>query len=105
MTAPKRRSSRSAHRSRRRDPLLFTIGVYKLITALVIAAAAFGLTQLFHKNVEAHAEHWLDVLRIDPDNRYVGGFLTKLHMIHTKELKGLAAFGVCYAGLFVTEGI
>ena len=89
----------------RRDSGLLTIGIYKSISGVLIAAATAGVTQLFHKNVEAHAEHWLRLLRIDPDNRYVGGLLAKLHMVHTKELKGLAAFGVFYAVLFLTEGV
>ena len=92
-------------RRSRSDRALFTIGCYKLFSGVVIAAAAAGATQLFHKNVAAHAERWLDWLRIDPDNRFVGGILTTLHMVHTKELKGLAAFGVCYSLLFLTEGI
>src|SRR3954452_24438424 len=92
-------------RRSRSERALFTIGCYKLFTAIVIAAAAAGATRLLHKNVAGHAEHWLDWLRIDPDNRFVGQMLKTLHMVHTKELKGLAAFGVCYSLLFLTEGI
>lgn len=87
------------------DPVLFAIGLYKGATGFIFGAAAIGVTRLFHKDVEAHVEHWLDMLRIDPDNRYVGGFLDQLHMIHTKELKGLAAFGVFYSALFLTEAV
>ena len=68
-------------------------------------AGAIGLTRLFHKNVEANAEHWLDMVSIDPDNRYVGGLLNHLRMVHTKELKGLAALGLFFSALFLTEGI
>jgi uncharacterized membrane protein (DUF2068 family) len=91
-------------RRRHNDSLLFVIGIYKALTGVLFGAAAIGVTQLFHKNVEAKVEQWLDLLKIDPDNRYVGGFLDRLHMIHTKELKGLAAFGVFYSVLFLTEG-
>ena len=88
----------------RKDPVLVIIAIYKLLTAVAIAAGAIGLTRLFHKNVEANAEHWLDMVSIDPDNRYVGGLLNHLHMVHTKELKGLAALGLFFSALFLTEG-
>ena len=86
------------------DSVLFGIGVYKALTGFIFAAAAIGVTRLFHKNVAANVERWLDWLRIDPDNRYVGGMLNHLHMIHTKELKGLVALGLFYSALFLTEG-
>jgi hypothetical protein len=40
---------------------------------------------LFHKDVAAHVEYWLDQLQIDSDNRFVGALLAKLHLIHTKK--------------------
>ena len=88
----------------RRDTGLVLIGIYKFISGVAFAAATIGVTRLFHKDVEAQVEHWLDLFSIDPDNRYVGGLLAQLHMIHTKELKGLAVFGVFYSALFLTEG-
>lgn len=59
---------------------------------------------LFHKDVASHVERWLGQLRIDPDNQYVGALLTKLQLVHTKELKELSALGAGYAALFLTEG-
>ena len=91
-------------RRRHKDSVLILIGIYKFISGVVFAAAAIGVTRLFHKDVEAQVEHWLDLLSIDPDNRYVGAFLNQLHLIHTRELKGLVAFGIFYSALFLTEG-
>jgi hypothetical protein len=35
----------------------------------------------------------LDQLRIDPDNQFIGGLLSKLQLVHSKELKELSALG------------
>ncbi len=77
-----------------------------------------AVTRLFHKDVEAHVEYWLDLFNsvaithlpihsaaINPDNHYVGGLLDQLHKVHTKELKELVAFGFFYAALSLVEGI
>jgi uncharacterized membrane protein (DUF2068 family) len=98
--ANKKRRSRS-----RSDSFLITIGIFKLAKAAALIALTFGATHLFHKDVEAHVEHWLNILRVDPDNRFVGGLLTKLNLVHTKELKELTALGAFYSALFLTEGV
>ena len=56
------------------------------------------------KDVAAHVELWLDQLRIDPDNEVIGTLLSKLQLVHPKELKELSALGAGYAALFLTEG-
>jgi uncharacterized membrane protein (DUF2068 family) len=43
-------------------------------------------------------------LRVDPDNRFIGTLLSRLQLVHTKELKELSALGAGYASLFLTEG-
>jgi uncharacterized membrane protein (DUF2068 family) len=89
----------------RGDAALFAIAIFKLIKGAVLLALVCGAMSLFHKDVAAHVEDWLDQLRIDPDNRFVGAVLGKLNLIHTKELKQLSALGAGYAALFLTEGI
>lgn len=59
---------------------------------------------LLHKDVASEVEHWLDQLRIDPDNELIGTLLSKLQLVHTKELKEISALGAGYAALFLTEG-
>ena len=87
------------------DAVLFVIALFKFVKGALLLALAFGALTLLHKDVAAHVEHWLDQLRIDPDNRFIGTALSKLQLIHTKELKELSALGAGYASLFVTEGI
>jgi uncharacterized membrane protein (DUF2068 family) len=86
------------------DTALFAIAIFKLIKGAIFLALVCGAMSLLHKDVAAHVEDWLDQLRIDPDNRFVGAVLAKLNFIHTKELKQLSALGAGYAALFLTEG-
>ena len=65
---------------------------------------AFGALSLLHKDVASEVQHWLDQLRIDPDNQFIGALLSKLELVHTKELKELSALGTGNAALFLTEG-
>jgi uncharacterized membrane protein (DUF2068 family) len=83
---------------------LFAIAVFKFIKGVVLLALAFGALSFLHKDLASHVELWLDQLRIDPDNEFVGALLSKLQLVHTKELKELSALGAGYAGLFLTEG-
>lgn len=87
------------------DRALLAIAVFKFVKGLVLLALACGAMNLLHKDVALHVERWLEQLRIDPDNRYIGTLLSKVQLVHTKELKELSALGAGYAALFLTEGI
>ena len=80
------------------------IAIFKFVKGALLLALAFGALALLHKNVASEVEYWLDQLRIDPDNQFIGGLLSKLQLVHSKELKELSALGGAYAGLFLTEG-
>jgi len=88
----------------RGDGALLVIALFKFIKGAVLLALAFGALSFLHKDVAAHVELWLDQLRIDPDNEFIGALLSKLQLVHTKELKELSALGAGYAALFLTEG-
>ena len=89
---------------RRRDPYLTASGVFITLKGVVLAAVTLGVARLMHKDVRDEVEHWLNIVRVDPDNRLVGGMLRKLNVVHTKEVKELTAVGAFYAALFLTEG-
>ena len=86
------------------DGALLAIAIFKFIKGAVLLALAFGALSFLHKDVASEAEHWIDQLRIDPDNKLIGALLSKLQLVHAKELKELSALGVAYAALFLTEG-
>ena len=84
--------------------MLLAIAIFKFVKGTALGALTFGAFSLFHKDVAEHVERSLDLLRVDPGNRYVGALLTKLDLVHTKELKELTALGAFYSALFLTEG-
>ncbi len=96
---------RSKKRSHSRGDLtLLLIAVFKFVKGALLLTLAFGALTLLHKDVASQVEHWLDQLRIDPDNKFIGTLLSKLQLVHTKELKEMSALGAGYAAVFLVEG-
>lgn len=87
-----------------RDKWLFLIGVFKLVKGLALLIAGFGLLKLLHKDVAAVAAHWIDVLRVDPENRFIHRALLKVFRVTPKQLRELSVGTFVYAGIFLTEG-
>lgn len=83
---------------------MLAIALFKFIKGALLLALAFGALTFLHKDVAAHVALWLDQMRVDPDNEFIGSFLSKLQLVHSKELKELSVLGTGYAGLFLTEG-
>lgn len=84
---------------------LYIIGIYKLVEASLLAAAGFGVLRLLHKDVGEVLQHWVHVLRADPDNRYVHALLSKAFSISPKQLREFSAGTFIYAALRLAEGI
>ena len=63
-----------------------------------------GALHFIHRDVAQTVNHWIDVLRVDPDNRFIHKFLTRLLRVNPTQLKALSAGTFLYAGLFLTEG-
>jgi len=83
---------------------LYIIGIFKLVKGTMLLVAALGVLHFLHRDVRHTVEHLINVMRVDPDNKYVAALLAKVGLVddrHLKELSGLAAI---YAGLFLTEG-
>ena len=80
------------------------IALFKFVKGALLLAFAFGALTFLHKDLASHVELWLDQLGIDADNEFIGTLLSRLELVHTKELKELSALGAGYAALFLTEG-
>jgi uncharacterized membrane protein (DUF2068 family) len=104
-------SPRSAQRQRSRQasksssPVLVLIGIFKLFKALLLIAVGVGAAKFLHKDIASTVMHWTQVLRVDPDNRFVHGLLVRTLRVTPKQLKDLSLGTFLYAGLFATEGI
>ncbi len=84
--------------------VLFLIGLLKLFKALLLIAVGIGAIKLLHKDLANVVLHWVQVLRVDSDNRSIHGFLARIFRVTPKQLKELSAGTFIYAALFATEG-
>jgi uncharacterized membrane protein (DUF2068 family) len=89
---------------RSRDNWVFVIALFKLLKGALLMAAGIGVLRLMHKDVAEVAQHWIGMLRIDPDNRFIHTLLAKLWSVDDRTLKRVSAGTFCYAALFLTEG-
>jgi uncharacterized membrane protein (DUF2068 family) len=92
----------AAHRG---STALVLIGLFKLLKGLMLVAAGVGALNLLHKDIADVVTRWVELLRVDPENRFIHGILAKLFSATPKQLKGLSAGSFIYAGLFLTEGV
>jgi uncharacterized membrane protein (DUF2068 family) len=76
-----------------------------LLKALLLVVVGIGAIKFMHKDLGNVVMHWVELLRVDPDNRFVHGILVKIFRITPKQLKELSVGTFLYAGLFTTEGI
>jgi uncharacterized membrane protein (DUF2068 family) len=88
-----------------RDPWLFLIGVFKLLKGVSLVVLGFGLLKLLHKDVGAVVLHWIEVLRVDPGNRFIHRALLRVFNVTPKQLRELSAGTFVYSAIFLTEGI
>lgn len=85
--------------------ILILIGVFKLVKALLLVAVGIGAIRLLHRDLAGVVTHWVQVLRVDPDNRYLHGLLEKIFRVTPRQLKELSVGTFLYAGMFATEGV
>jgi uncharacterized membrane protein (DUF2068 family) len=101
-TLPRKASKPSA-----REPfsfVLWLIGVFKLLKALLLIAVGIGALRYLHKDLAAAVLHWADVLRVDPGNRFLHGILLRVFRVTPQQLRELSVGTFIYAALFATEG-
>ena len=86
------------------DRWLRLIALFKLIKGMLLVAAGIGALRLLHRDVADVVERWIDVLRVDPDNRFIHSVLVKVLTVNDRSLKEISAGTFAYAALFLTEG-
>ncbi len=96
---------RSRQSSKSSSFVLILIGIFKLFKALLLIVVGIGAIKFLHKDVFSTLMHWTQVLRVDPDNRFVHGMLVRVLRVTPKQLKELSVGTFLYAGLFATEGL
>ncbi|MDQ6706819.1 MAG: DUF2127 domain-containing protein [Acidobacteriota bacterium] len=89
---------------RRGSTGLILIGLFKLMKGVLLIAVGIGALRLLHKDVASSVTHWVEILRVDPENRYIHGVLARVFAVNPKQLKELSAGTFFYAALLFTEG-
>lgn len=84
--------------------VVFLIGLFKLFKAALLIAIGIGAVKFLHKDLSSSVLHWVQMLHLDSDNRYIHGFLVRIFRVTPKQLKELSVGTFVYAALFLTEG-
>ncbi len=95
--------ARTAKRST--TPALILIGLFKLAKAIGLIVVGIGALKLLHKDIGQTVEHWVNVLRVDPDNRFIHRLITRIFHVTPAQLKAVSAGTFFYAALLLIEGI
>lgn len=91
--------------SRSSDAWIVLIGLFKLLKAVALLVAGIGILKLLHRNVASVVMHWVEELRLDPDNYFIHRGLSRIFRVTPKQLKELSVGTFIYAGLYLTEGV
>jgi len=86
------------------DLWIVLIGLFKLVKAAALLIVAIGLLRLVHRDVSATFEHWVELFRLDPGNRYIHNAMSRVLRVTPKQLRELSAGTFIYGLLFLTEG-
>ena len=84
---------------------LMTIGIFKLIKALVLVVVGIGVFKLVHHDIVEVLNRWVGLVHVDPDNKYFQKVVTKLWSVDGRKLEEVCAGTFFYAGVFLTEGL
>src|ERR1700689_4440857 len=71
--------------------VLILIGLFRLFKALLLIGVGVGAIKFLHKDLSSTVMHWVQVLRVDPDNRFIHGTLVRIFRVTPKQLKELSA--------------
>jgi uncharacterized membrane protein (DUF2068 family) len=84
---------------------LLYIAAFKLLKGLLLFAVAVGALRLLHQDVAAEAAHWINKLRVDPENIFILRLLERLSIIDDHRLRELSIGTFLYSALSLTEGV
>ena len=83
---------------------LLAIAIFKLFKGMLLLVVGIGALKLLHRDVGEVVSHWVDVLRVDPDNRFIHRLLVRALSLTPKQLEAASAGTFVYSGLLLTEG-
>ena len=96
--------SRSSRKEEKATTLLL-IALFKLFKGVMLVIVGIGALRLVHKDVATVVMHWVDILRVDPENHFIHRIIERAMGIHAKQLRAISAGTFFYASILLTEGI
>lgn len=81
------------------------IAAFKLLKGLALFSVGIAVHVLANKDLIKEAQHWADLLRVDPHNHYLNALLEKLTAVDPHKLRELSVGTFIYSALFLTEGV
>ncbi len=84
---------------------LVLIAAYKFLLALTFAAVGVGALRLMHQDIDDVISHIGDLLRFNPESRFVNFLYDRASIINDPLLKRIGALAFSYAGVSLAEGI
>ena len=84
---------------------IWLIVAFKLLKGTILLAVGIGALSLLHEDVASKVGHWIEALRVDPDNQIIHALIRKLWAVDDKKLVEVSAGTFFYAALVLTEGI
>jgi uncharacterized membrane protein (DUF2068 family) len=97
-------SSRRTRKPAPRSLTVFLIALFKLTKGVLLLIVGFGVHRLLHHDLAETVAHWVDILRVDPENRHIHDLLTRVLAVTPAQLKAASVGTFVYAGLLLTEG-
>ena len=89
----------------KRDLILTLIALLKLLKGALLLIIGTGALKLLHHDVSQTLAHWITLVRIDPDNRYIHSFLSWSLSIDDHKLREIGFGSFFYASFLLTEGV
>ncbi len=84
---------------------LVLIAVYKFLLALMFIAVGVGALRLLHKDIDDVISQIGDMLRFNPESRFVNFLYDRASLINDPLLRRIGALAFSYAALSLAEGI
>jgi uncharacterized membrane protein (DUF2068 family) len=97
-----------SERTTKRGPhnrVLLLIAVYKGLQALFFVGLGIGALHLLHKDIDDVISNIGDLLRFNPESKFVNFLYDRASLINDPLLKRIGALAFSYAGLSLAEGI
>ena len=84
---------------------LVLIAAYKFLLGLMFVAVGVGALRLLHKDIDDVISQIGDMLRFNPESRFVNFLYDRASLINDPLLRRIGALAFSYAGLSFAEGI